>query len=782
MSSLSEINIQNEKMFIIKRNGNKEDVKYDKIGLRLKKLTYGLSSYVNTDLIAQKTISQIKSGITTKEIDNLAAEISAAKIIDHPDYSILSARLLITRLHKETDKKFSIVVKKLYNNVHLGKNKPLVSQQFYEYVMCNSSLINSSIIHDRDLTFKYFGFKTLEHSYLLKINNKIVERPQFLYMRVALCIHPNDINKAIENYNYMSNQYFTHATPTLFNAGAPNQQLSSCFLTQIYDDSVDGMYRHTLADCAQLSKYSGGIGLSIHNVRAKNSYISGTGGYSNGIVPMLRTFNELTRHIDQGGQKRNGSIAIYIEPWHADIEEWIELKQLDGNIHDRATALFYALWIPDLFMKIVEDDGDWYLMSPDESPGLNTSYGLEFEQLYNKYINENLFRKKIKARKLWEKIIRAQIKTGTPYMLYKDSCNNKSNQKNLGTIQLSNLCAEIVLYTSPKEIAVCTLASLSLPKFVNDKIFNYDELYKITRIVINNLNNIIDVNYYPLEQAEYSNKKNRPLGLGVQGLADTFILMEIPFDSDEANEVNKLIFETIYYAALTESNELSKIYGPYDTFENSPASLGILQFDMWNVTPSNRYNWNELKESIKEYGIRNSTLLACMPTASTSQIMDNNECIEPYTSNLYSRKVLSGDFQIINSHLVRDLIKLKLWNTEIRNIIIENGGSIQNIKEIPKNIRDLYKTAYDISPKRIIDMAADRGAFVCQSQSLNFHINNPDYSLMTTIHFNAWRKGLKTGMYYLRSGAKKDPINYNTVIKQNKEVKEPEQECTSCSA
>jgi ribonucleoside-diphosphate reductase alpha chain len=753
-------------MFVIKRDGRKETVKFDKITARVQKLCYGLSELVDPVKISMKVIEGLYDGVTTSELDSLAAEVAASMTTNHPDYALLAARIAVSNLHKNTDKSFSRTMKKLYEykDPKTGQNASLIADDVYEIIKKNAELLDSTIIYDRDFGYDYFGFKTLERSYLLRINGKVVERPQHMLMRVSLGIHKDDINAAIETYHLMSERWFTHATPTLFNAGTPKPQMSSCFLLTMKDDSIEGIY-DTLKQCAKISQSAGGIGLSIHNVRATGSYIKGTNGTSNGIVPMLRVFNDTARYVDQGGGKRKGSFAIYLEPWHADIFEFLDLRKNHGKEELRARDLFYALWIPDLFMKRVKDNGNWSLFCPNESPGLADCWGKEFEALYERYEAEGRARKTIPARELWSAIIESQIETGTPYMLYKDACNAKSNQQNLGTIKSSNLCTEIIEYTSPDEVAVCNLASLALPRFVNDGVFDHQRLFEVTYVVTKNLNKIIDYNYYPVPEAQRSNLRHRPIGIGVQGLADAFILMRMPFDSPQAKQLNKDIFETIYYAALTASKDLAKEFGPYETYEGSPISKGILQFDMWNVKPSDRWEWDVLRDEIKKYGVRNSLLLAPMPTASTSQILGNNECFEPYTSNIYSRRVLSGEFVVVNKHLLKDLVKLGLWNDEMKNKIIANNGSIQNIEEIPQNIKELYKTVWEIKQRDIIEMAADRGAFICQSQSLNVFFEKPNFAKISSMHFYAWEKGLKTGMYYLRTKAASEAIKF-TVQKQ----------------
>ncbi len=751
-------------MLVIKRDGHRESVKFDKITARIEKLCYGLDTkFVNPVEVAMKVINGLYDGVSTQELDNLAAEIAATLTTKHPDFAKLAARIAVSNLHKTTSKSFSNTMKRLYQYIDpkTGQNGPLISKETWRVIKANAAELDAAIIYDRDFSYDYFGFKTLERSYLMKIDGKVVERPQHLLMRVAVGIHGEDIPAAIETYNLLSEKWFTHATPTLFNAGTPKPQLSSCFLLTMKDDSIDGIY-DTLKNCAKISQSAGGIGLSIHNVRAKGSYIKGTGGTSNGIVPMLRNFDMTARYVDQGGGKRKGSFAIYLEPWHADIFDFLDLKKNHGKEELRARDLFYALWISDLFMKRVENNEMWSLFCPNEAPGLADCWGEEFERLYEKYENEGKFRKQVKAQDLWFEILEAQIETGTPYMLYKDAANRKSNQKNLGTIKSSNLCTEIIEYTSADEVAVCNLASIALPKFVTeDGKFDHQKLYEITKVVTKNLNKVIDINYYPVQEARNSNMRHRPIGIGVQGLADAFIMLRMPFDSEEARGLNADIHETIYFAAMEASMELSKQHGPYESYKGSPVSKGIFQFDMWGVTPSSgRWNWEGLKKEVKQHGVRNSLLLAPMPTASTSQILGNNECFEPYTSNIYSRRTLSGEFIIANKHLMKDLIDLGLWNENMRQKLIAANGSIQAIPEIPQHIKDIYKTVWEISQKAIIDMSADRGAYICQSQSLNIHLTDPNFGKLTSMHFYAWKKGLKTGMYYLRSTAAADAIKF----------------------
>lgn len=762
-------------MQVLKRNGKREEVSFDKITARVKKLCYGLdSNFVDPIEIAKKVIQGIFDGVTTSGLDNLAAETSASLATIHPDYAILAARIAVSNLHKNTNKSFSETMELLYNYIDPMTNQKagLISDETIQVIRKYADKLDSAIIYDRDYSFDYFGFKTLERSYLLKANKKVVERPQHLLMRAAIGIHGSEIETAIETYNLMSEKWFVHATPTLFNAGTPKPQLSSCFLLSMVDDSISGIFE-TLSRCAKISQSAGGIGLSIHNIRAKGSYIKGTGGSSNGIIPMLRVFNDTARYVDQGGGKRKGAFAIYIEPWHADIMDFLELKKNHGKEELRARDLFYALWIPDLFMERVVADKEWSLFCPNEAPRLYDTYGEEFEALYHQYESEGRARKTVRAQELWYQICQSQIETGTPYILYKDACNKKSNQKNLGTIRSSNLCTEIIEYTAPDEVAVCNLASISLPKFIENNSFDFDKLVDVTRVITRNLNRIIDINYYPIPEARNSNFRHRPIGIGVQGLADAFILMRMPFDSDAARKLNREIFETIYYAAVSESCELAKKYGAYETFPGSPMSQGIFQFDMWGVEPdSNRWDWNALRKDVIKYGIRNSLLLAPMPTASTSQILGNNECFEPYTSNFYTRRTLSGEYIVINKHLLEDLVKLGLWNQEMKEMIMFNNGSIQNIPSIPSKLKELYKTVWEISQKAVIDMAADRGAFICQSQSLNLFLENASVNKLGSMHFYGWKKGLKTGMYYLRTKSAVDPIKFTLSEKHQKKFVE----------
>ena len=749
-------------MYVVKRDEKKEAVKFDKITARIIKMCYGLDPLVSPESVAMKVIEGIYDGVSTSDLDNLAAEVAAAKTIDHPDYALLASRIAVSNLHKETKKTFSEVMSDLYYYIDPKTNQKasLLADDVYNIIQEHKETLDSSIIYDRDFRYDYFGFKTLTRSYLMKLNGKIAERPQQMLMRVALGIHKSDVESAIKTYHLMSEGWFTHATPTLFNSGTPKPQMSSCFLLTMKEDSIEGIYE-TLKACAQISQSAGGIGLSIHNIRATGSYIKGTNGTSNGIVPMLRVFNDTARYVDQGGGKRKGSFAMYIEPWHADVFDFLDLKKNHGKEEQRARDLFFALWIPDLFMQRVKENGEWTLMCPHECPGLSDVHSEEFVALYTKYEQEGKGRKTIKAQDLWFKILESQIETGTPYMLYKDAANSKSNQQNLGTIKSSNLCTEIIEYTAPDEIAVCNLASLALPKYVTEeKTFDHDKLFEVTYQATLNLNKIIDENFYPVEAAKNSNLRHRPIGLGVQGLADTYILMGFPFESDDAKKLNKEIFETIYYASMTASKDLSKELGPYSTYEGSPVSKGIFQPDMWGVTPSTRWEWSVLKEEVLKYGVRNSLLLAPMPTASTAQILGNNECFEPYTSNIYTRRVLSGEFIIVNKHLLKDLVKAGLWNKDMRQKIMTANGSVQNIKEVPQNLKALYKTAWEISQKAIIEQSADRGAYICQSQSLNIFMENANFGKLTSMHFYGWEKGLKTGMYYLRTKAATDAIKF----------------------
>ncbi len=763
-------------MYVIKRDGRKEAVKFDKITARIQKLCYGLSELVIPTSVAMKVIEGIYEGVSTSELDSLAAEVAASLTTRHPDYAQLAARIAVSNLHKNTKKSFSETAKDLYDyvNPRTGLHSPLIAKDVLEIIQKNAELLDSTLIYDRDFGYDYFGFKTLERSYLLRMSGKIVERPQHMIMRVAIGIHMDDLESAIETYDLMSKKYFTHATPTLFNSGTPKPQMSSCFLLSMKDDSIDGIY-DSLKQCARISQSAGGIGLSIHNVRATGSYIRGTNGTSNGIVPMLKVFNDTARYVDQGGGKRKGSFAMYVEPWHADIFDFLDLKKNHGKEEMRARDLFYAMWIPDLFMERVKADSTWTLMCPNECPGLFDVHSEEFNELYHKYESEGKGRKTIKARELWGKILESQIETGTPYMLYKDAANSKSNQQNLGTIRSSNLCTEIIEYTSEDEVAVCNLASLALPMFVDGDKFDHKKLYEVTYKVTKNLNRIIDRNYYPVPEARNSNMRHRPVGLGVQGLADAFIKLRLPFTSEEARTLNKDIFETIYFASLVASKDEAAIDGTYESYEGSPISQGKFQFNLWGVEESSlsgRWDWSELRKEIKEHGVRNSLLLAPMPTASTSQILGNNECFEPYTSNIYTRRVLSGEFVVVNKHLLLDLVNLGLWNDELKTDIIRANGSIQDIPQIPDNIKELYKTVWEMSMRDIIDMSAERGYFIDQSQSLNLFVEGANMAKLTSMHFYAWERGLKTGMYYLRTKAASDAIKF-TVQKQTKSEVEP---------
>ena len=745
-------------MEVTKRDGAKERVKLDKILNRVKKQSYGLNmDYIEPMEIAKKVIHGLYDGISSVELDTLAAETAAALTPTHPDYSILASRICVTSLHKRTPKSFSSVIDQLYNYVDpkTGLKAPMIADDVYDIIMKNSKDIDSQIIADRDLDYDYFGFKTLEKSYLLKIDGLPAERPQQMLMRVAIGIHKEDLASAYKTYDLMSQGYFTHATPTLFNAGTRRPQLSSCFLVSMDGDSIQGIYK-TLSDVAQISKNAGGIGLHIHNVRGTGAYIRGTNGTSNGIIPMLKVFNETARYVDQGGGRRKGSFAIYLEPWHCDVEDFLNLRKNHGKEEMRARDLFLALWTPDLFMQRVKEDGEWTLFSPDEAPGLDDVYGEDFVKLYTKYEEEGRGRKTIKAQELWYKIIEAQIETGTPYMLYKDAANIKSNQKNLGTIKSSNLCTEIMEYSDSKETAVCNLASIALPKFIipgKKPKYDLNALKDIAYTATINLNRVIDVNYYPTKETKTSNMKHRPIGIGVQGLADTFAILKIPFESDEAKNLDRDIFEAIYYGAMCASVDLAEKEGAYQTFKGSPLSKGLFQFDLWNELPSTRWNWEELRERVLTHGARNSLLLAPMPTASTSQILGNNECFEPFTSNIYIRKTLSGEFPVVNKHLVKDLVKLNMWDDNLRDKIIINNGSVQDIPEIPDEIKIIYKTAWEMSQKIIIDHAAARAPFICQSQSMNLFVQDANFAKLSSAHFYGWDKGLKTGSYYIRTKA-----------------------------
>ena len=763
-------------MFVVKRDGHKEPIMFDKITARVKKLCYDLNPLVDPVRVAMRVIEGLYDGVTTSELDNLASEIAATMTTSHPDYAQLAARISVSNLHKNTKKSFSDTMTDLYTyvNPRTGKDAPLLSDEVYDIIQKNKEVLDSSIIYNRDFGYDFFGFKTLERSYLLKLNGEIVERPQHMLMRVSVGIHLDDIDAVLETYELMSKRFFTHATPTLFNSGTPKPQMSSCFLLAMQDDSIDGIY-DTLKQTAKISQSAGGIGLSIHNVRATGSYISGTNGTSNGIVPMLRVYNDTARYVDQGGGKRKGSFAIYVEPWHADIFDFLDLKKNHGKEEMRARDLFYAMWVPDLFMKRVEADGDWTLMCPNECPDLYNCHSDEFDALYTQYESEGKGRKTIRARELWEKILESQIETGTPYMLYKDAANRKSNQKNLGTIRSSNLCTEIIEYTSPDEVAVCNLASIALPMFVKDGAFDHEELYRVTKRVTKNLNRVIDRNYYPVQEAENSNLRHRPIGLGVQGLADAFIQLRLPFTSQEAKDLNQEIFETLYFAAVTASMEEAEKDGPYSTYKGSPMSKGEFQHNMWGIKDeelSGRWDWSALRKQVKKHGVRNSLLVAPMPTASTSQILGNNECFEPYTSNIYTRRVLSGEFIVVNKHLLEDLVELGLWTEDMKQELMRSNGSVQNIEGIPAEIKELYKTVWELSMKDIIDMSRHRGYFIDQSQSLNLFMEGATMAKLTSMHFYAWKSGLKTGMYYLRTKSAVDAIKFTLSNKEKAQVPE----------
>lgn len=776
-------------MFVEKRDGRTEPVMFEKITARIRKLCYGLDASVDAVTIAQRVISGLYDGVTVSQIDELAAETACYMSTRHPDFSKLAARISVSNLHKNTEKTFSKVIEMLRHNVHKGKSAPLIAEDVYDIITRHADTLNAAVVYDRDFDYDYFGFKTLERSYLMRTNGKVRERPQHMLMRVSVGIHKTDIEAAIETYRLMSQGWFTHATPTMFNAGTPEPQMSSCFLTVMQEDSIDGIFE-TLKICAKISKGAGGIGLAVSNVRALGSYIRGSGGTSNGLVPMLRVYDNTARYVDQGGGKRKGAFAAYIEPWHADIEKVLELKKNTGKEEHRARDLFYALWIPDLFMKRVEEEGTWSLFCPSVCNDLMNSYGDEFEANYIKHEENGDFVYQMDARKLWFAILDSQMETGNPYMLYKDSANRKSNHNHMGTISCSNLCTEIIEYTSKDEVAVCNLASVALNKFVENTTFNHKQLFSVTYVVTRNLNRVIDSNFYPVEQARYSNLKNRPIGIGVQGLADAFALMRIAFDSEEARTCNREIFETMYFAALTASCDLAEAEGAYESYPGCLVDQGKLQFDMWNVTPSDRWDWASLREKIRKFGLRNSLLLAPMPTASTAQILGNNECFEPYTTNIYARRVLSGEFPVVNKYLLQDLIELGIWDEEMRNELLANNGSVQAIERIPIEIRKLYKTVWEISQKVLIDMAAERGAFIDQSQSFNVFMADPNYSKLTSMHFYGWKAGLKTGMYYLRTKAAVETIKFTVDInkkkkKQNDAEEEPQvctRDCLSCSA
>lgn len=811
-------------MRVLKRNGSFEEVSFDKVLNRIR----NLSSDLNVDIfdVSQKVCGRIYDNVKTSELDELAAHICSSLMLDHPDYGVLASRIIISNHQKNTSPSFSETVQIMYDNVDNSGNKnPLVSEQLYKVVMKNKEKINNYIDYSRDFKFDYFGFKTLERSYLMRVDGVIVERPQHMFMRVAIGIHGQDLKDALQTYDLMSQKYFTHATPTLFNAGTPRPQCSSCFLVSSNGDSIDEIF-DTVKDCALISKYSGGIGVHISDIRSKGSRIRGTNGTSTGIVPMLRVYNNVARYVNQSG-RRNGSIAVYLEPWHADVESFLDLRKNHGNEEDRTRDLFLALWIPDLFMERVKTGGTWSLMCPDQCKKLNECYGEEFVTLYEDYEKEGRFLKQVNAQDLWFKILESQIETGTPYLLYKDAANRKSNQQNLGTIKSSNLCSEIIEYSSPDECAVCNLASICLPTYIQDGVYNFAKLHEISKVITKNLNKIIDLNFYPIEKARVSNLKHRPIGIGVQGLADVFAIMKMPFDSPEAAQLNKDIFETIYHGAVEASLEIakrrheyaqealergpdersaelvtylkfneydprpeSKYPGAYVSFDGSPASMGKLQFDLWGASQSNdRYDWEGLKQDIKKYGLRNSLFLAPMPTASTSQIMGFNESFEAFTSNMYKRKTLAGEFIILNKYLLEDMIRAGIWNKQLRDKLMLSDGSIQNIDEIPQNIKELYKTAWEMKQKVIIDQAADRGIYVCQSQSMNLYIEDPDYKKLTSMHFYAWGKGLKTGVYYLRTKPKAqtqkftiDPNLAKAPVPPKKTVVCTDEVCLVCSS
>ena len=832
-------------MRVTKRDGELEDIAFDKILNRVKKLGQEANIQINYSSLVMKVIDQLYDKIPTTKIDELTAEQCAVMSTQHPDYAVLAGRVVVSNHQKNTESSFFSVVEKLYwyNDIH-GNHSPLLSHEMWLVVNHNREELEEMIDYNRDYLIDYFGFKTLERAYLFKVNDVVVERPQHMWLRVAIGIHGDNMTAVKETYDLMSQKYFTHATPTLFNAGTPRPQLSSCYLIAMEDDSIDGIY-NTLKDCAKISKWAGGIGLHIHNIRAKGTHIRGTNGKSNGIVPMLRVFNNTAKYVDQGGGRRNGSFAIYLETWHADIEDFLDMRKNHGDEELRARDLFYALWVSDLFMERVKENGKWSLFCPHECPGLADVYGDNFKELYIKYEESGKSNKIVNARELWFKILDAQMETGTPYLLYKDAANNKSNQKNIGTIKSSNLCTEVLEYSDDKETAVCNLASIALPAFVNEetKEFDYEQLHKVAKVVTGNLNRIIDINFYPTPKTKRSNLLHRPIGIGIQGLADTFIMMDIPFHSEQAKEVNKLIFETIYHAALERSNEIAvsrkevvtfihsklsesdlnniktefnleddvtdylkiqestnpsnskviaaelikfkneKLAGSYSSFVGSPASQGNLQFDLWGITPTpNRYDWDSLKELIKEYGLRNSLLIAPMPTASTSQILGYNECFEPLTSNLYTRRTLAGEFVVANKYLMKDLISLGLWNEKIKNNIIANKGSVQQLTVLPEHIRNKYKIVWEMPMKHLIDMAADRGAFICQSQSLNLWLEDPNYNTLTSMHFYSWKMGLKTGIYYLRRKAKHQAQQFTVEPEKRTNQEENDEICEMCSA
>lgn len=768
-------------MYVIKRDGRQEPVHFDKITLRLKNLCADLdTTFVDPHRVAAKVIEGLYEGISTRELDDLAAETAAMMVTQHPDYGQLAARIAVSNLQKMTLDSFLKTIEKLYGHrdPKTGQNAPLIAQDVYLIVQKHAETLQKALKYDRDFSYDYFGFKTLERAYLLKINGQVIERPQHMLMRVAIGIHKEDLASALETYELMSAKWFTHATPTLFNAGTPNPQMSSCFLMQTKEDSIEGIF-DTLKACAKISQAAGGIGLSIHNIRATGSYIKGTGGSSNGIIPMLRVFNDTARYIDQGGGKRKGSFAIYLEPWHADILAFLDLRKNTGKEELRTRDLFTALWLPDLFMQRVEQNADWSLFCPNEAPGLCDCWGTEFDALYQRYEKEGKARKTVKAQELWFRILDSQIETGTPYLLYKDACNQKSNHRHLGTLKTSNLCAEILEHTAPDEIAVCNLASIALPQLIADQVFDFEKLFQVTQVITRNLNRIIDENRYPVKEAENSNMRHRPIGIGIQGFADALIKLRFPFESAEAKKLNQEIFETIYFAAMTASMNLAKEQGPYASYQGSPLSKGLFQYDLWQVQPSSRWDWADLKQKVAQFGVRNSLLVALMPTASTSQILGFNECFEPYTQNIYTRRVLSGEFIVVNKELMRDLVKLGLWNDEMKQKIFSFNGSIQQISEIPKEVKELYKTAWEIKQKALIDLAADRAPYICQTQSMNLFIENPSYSKLSSMHFYIWKKGLKTGMYYLRTKAAAEAIKFT--VEKPEQTCSLNQDCLSCS-
>ena len=784
-----------DEMQVIKRDGRSEDISFDKILRRVKSIGSEANLTLNYTQFVMRVIDQLHDNITTHQIDELAAEQCATLVTTHPDYGTLASHIVVSNMHKQTDDKFSDAMKRLSSFTNQsGKQTTLLDPNVFSFIEAHSDTLNNMVSDRRDYLLDYFGLKTLERSYLMKVNGKLVERPQYMFLRVACGIHSlsqegsivDTLSAIKETYDLMSQKFYTHATPTLFNSGTPRPQMSSCYLIAMEEDSIDGIF-NTLKDCAMISKWAGGIGLHVHNVRSEGSHIRGTNGISNGLVPMLRVFNSTARYVDQGGGKRNGSFAVYLEPWHPDILDFLELRKNHGDEETKARDLFYALWVPDLFMKRVKENGSWSLFCPDQCPGLAEVYGAEFEALYTKYEREGKARKIMEARKLFFAVLESQMETGTPYLLYKDAANAKSNQKNLGTIKSSNLCTEIIEYSDKDETAVCNLASLSLSSFVkDDKTFDYEKLVDVSRVVTRNLNKVIDVNFYPTEKTKTSNMRHRPIGIGVQGLADVFARMDLPFHSDSARQINRDIFESIYYGAVYESVELAKKHGSYESYAGSPASEGKLQFDLWNVKPGNtRYDWASLKRRMKKYGLRNSLLLAPMPTASTAQILGNNEAFEPFTNNIYKRRTNAGEFLIVNKYLMKDLLDIGLWSKELKDNIVENGGSIQHIVGIPEHIKNKFKTVWEIPMRHVIDMAADRGAFICQSQSMNLWVEDPTFPILTSMHFHSWQSGLKTGMYYLRRKPKHQPQQFTIIPKNNKNgetgADEDEEGCVMCS-